>query len=170
MVEEPVTRACSSDGNREVSRSAATLFGLTVGGGRCTNWRSQTLYRHLARRLAGRARRDPPDKPARRRRVRDDPRAPDQDRRARDRARRAYSHSPADQLPGSGFVPNRSTRPAPIRPVNCGASRPDRAAAEADNPKRVVQRVASHRSSRSDRRRALDQQSGKTRHVVHYCG
>jgi hypothetical protein len=33
VVEEPGTRACSSDGNREVSRSAATLFGLTVGGG-----------------------------------------------------------------------------------------------------------------------------------------
>jgi hypothetical protein len=50
VVEEPGTRACSSDGNREVSRSAATLFGLTVRGGkarshsrRCTNWSSQTL-------------------------------------------------------------------------------------------------------------------------------
>ena len=71
----------------------------------------------------------PRTEPARRRRVRDDPRAPDQDWCARDRARRAHSHSPADQLPGSGIVPNRSTRPAPIRPVNCGASRPNRAAA-----------------------------------------
>jgi hypothetical protein len=38
------------------------------------------------------------------------------------------------------------------------------------NPERVVQRVASHRSSRSDRQCALAQQAGNMRHVVHYCG
>jgi hypothetical protein len=63
------------------------------------------------------ARRDPSDEPARHRRVCDDPRPPDQDWCARDRAHRAHSRPSADQLPGSGIVPNRSPRPAPIRPM-----------------------------------------------------
>jgi hypothetical protein len=77
---------------------------------------------------ARRAGRDPSNEPARRRRVRDDPRPPDQDWSARDRAHRAHPYPTANRLPGRGIVPNRSTWPAPIRPVSSGASRPKRAA------------------------------------------
>jgi hypothetical protein len=93
---------------------------------------------------AWRARRDPSDKPARHRRVRDDPRAADQHWCARDRAHRAYSRPPANQLPGSGIVPNSSrTRLAPIRPVSCAAVCPDEPPTKADQTQRVAQRVAS---------------------------
>jgi hypothetical protein len=74
------------------------------------------------------ARRDPSGEPSRHCRVRDDPRAPDQDWCTRDRAHRAYSRPPANQLPGSGIVPNRCTRPHAVRSMSRGASRPKRAA------------------------------------------
>jgi hypothetical protein len=57
---------------------------------------------------ARRACRGSSDKPARHRRVCDDPRTPDQDRCACDRAHRAHSRPPANQLPGTGIVPNRA--------------------------------------------------------------
>ena len=94
-------------------------------------------------------------------RVRDDPRAPDQDRRARDRAHRAHPHPAADQLPGAGVVPNRRARPAAVRPMSRGAACPDEPPTRQINPKRVAQRVASHRSSRTDRRRAPARQTCK---------
>jgi hypothetical protein len=51
---------------------------------------------------AWRARRDPPNEPAREVRVRDHSRASDQDRGARDRACRAYPRAAANHLPGRG--------------------------------------------------------------------
>jgi hypothetical protein len=57
-----------------------------------------------------------------------------------------------------------STRPAPIRPMSRGAVCPDEPPTKADQPQRVAQRVASHRSSRSDRKYALARQTGKMRH------
>ena len=103
----------------------------------------------------------PRDQPARQRRVRDDPRAPDQDWRARDRAHRAHPRPTADELPGGGIVPNRRARPHAVRPMSRGAVCPDEPPTKADQPQRVAQRVASHRSSRTDRWRAPAQQTCK---------
>jgi transposase len=61
----------------------------------------------------------------------------------------------SDELPGGRIVPNRRTRPAAIRPLSRGACAPTSRRPRQINPKRVAQRVASHRSSGSDRRRTL---------------
>src|SRR5439155_22697334 len=95
--------------------------------------------------------------PARQVRVRNDPRAPDQDRGACDRAHRAHPCPAADELPGKGAVPRRRAPPHAIRPMNRGAVCPDEPPTTADQPGRVGRRVASHRSARTERRRARRQ-------------
>ena len=89
----------------------------------------------------------PRTNPLARLRVRDHPGAPDQDRRARDRAHRAHPHPAADQLPGGRVVPHRRARPAAVRPMSRGAACPAEPPTQADQPKRVAQRVVSQRSS-----------------------
>jgi hypothetical protein len=67
-----------------------------------------------------------------------------------------------------GSAQNRRTRPAAIRPISRGACAPTSRRPRQINPKRVAQRVASHRSSGSDRKYALVQQTGKNapRHAL----
>jgi hypothetical protein len=92
------------------------------------------------------------------------PGAPDQDRRAHDRASpRAHSRPATDELPGSGIVPNRRARPHAVRPMNRGTACPTSRRLRQINPIRVARRVASHRSSRTDRRRAAVGQTCRKR-------
>jgi hypothetical protein len=57
----------------------------------------------------------------------------------------------ANELSRGDIVPNRRARPHAVRPMRCGAVCPDEPPSKANQPQRVAQRVAAHRSSWSDR-------------------
>jgi hypothetical protein len=63
--------------------------------------------------------------------------------------------------PEGGVVQSRRARPPAVRSMSRGAACPDEPPTGQINPRRVAQRVASHRSSRSDTRRAPARQMCK---------
>jgi len=80
---------------------------------------------------------------------------------ARHRAHRSHPRLTANQLPGRNAIQVRRARPHAIRSISGGAMRPDKPLIRQINPERVASRVASHRSRRTERRRASTHQTAK---------
>jgi hypothetical protein len=142
---------CQRDGESDQAAQDAVGVGSHVVSQRD---RQSSPARSSHRRVlanAWRPRRHPSHQRACLRRVRDNPRAPYQDWRARDRAHCPHPRPTANELSRGDIVPHRCTRPHAVRPMSCGAVGPDEPPFKADQPQRVAQRVASHRSSWSDR-------------------